>query len=80
MKTPIRILLQNLAVLGLFILALLAYGWWRSNPDWRDRDLPVHYSEAPARGGLAEAVESGGGWGSSRFPPGCWSRGRASPG
>jgi hypothetical protein len=58
-KPPIRILLQNLAVLGLFVLALLVYGWWRA-PAWLDRELPVHFPEAPARGGLGEPVEAGG--------------------
>jgi hypothetical protein len=57
---PLRILLQNLAVLALFVLALLAYGWWRSNPEWVDRELPVHYPEAPVRGVLGEPAESGG--------------------
>jgi hypothetical protein len=57
---PFSILLQNLAVLGLFVLALLAYGWWRSNPAWLDRELPVHFPEAPARGALGENVEASG--------------------
>jgi hypothetical protein len=55
-----RVLLQNLAVLALFIAGLLAYGWWRSDPSIVDRDLPVHYPEEPARGTLGEPVTATG--------------------
>jgi hypothetical protein len=55
-----KLLLQNLAVLALFALALLAYGWWRSDPGIVDRALPVHYPQEPARGSLGEPVTAHG--------------------
>ncbi|MEX2542194.1 MAG: hypothetical protein WD314_10295 [Trueperaceae bacterium] len=57
---PFSIILQNLAVLAVFVLALVGYGLWRSDARLVDRDLPVHYPEAPARGALGEVVESAG--------------------
>lgn len=60
MKRVLTVLLQNLAVLAVFVLAVVLYGWWRGDENLVDRELKVRYQGTPAMGVLGEEVETEG--------------------
>lgn len=54
------VLLQNVAVLALFVLAVVLYGWWRGDESLVDREPRFRYQSPPTVGVLGEEVEAGG--------------------